>query len=161
MEFNGPYYDLPAKDLQEKWRLETRENICNDNWGEPRLNLIIAHAESNEMLGTVNRYWQSIETHWLSVGIVIYDESKWSGGIGFEALKLWCTYLFKDMPEIARLDLRTWSGNNGMMKLAEKLGFKQEAVFRKARIVKGEYFDSVAYGILREEFQALHSTTTL
>lgn len=36
------------------------------------------------------------------------------------------------------LDLRTWSGNHGMMRLAEKLGFLQEACFRKARIVRGE-----------------------
>lgn len=39
-----------------------------------------------------------------------------------------------------------------MMKLATKLGFQEEACFRKARIVKGEYFDSIGYGILREEF---------
>lgn len=153
MTFNGPYYPLPALDIQEKWRAERLLKIEKDDWGEPRLNLIIADSDSNEMIGTVNRYWQSIETHWLSVGIVIYDENKWSGGIGYDALYLWCDYLFREMPEIARLDMRTWSGNNGMMRLAEKLGFTKEAIFRKARIVKGDYYDSIGYGILREEFE--------
>ncbi len=39
-----------------------------------------------------------------------------------------------------------------MMALAEKLGFKKEAEYRKARIVDGQYYDSVSYGILREEW---------
>ena len=74
-------------------------------------------------------------------------------GYGYEALGLWCQYLFDSEPKFIRLDARTWSGNHGMMKLAEKLGFQQEAVFRKARIVGGEYYDGLGYGILREEWQ--------
>ena len=30
---------------------------------------------------------------------------------------------------------------------------KKEAEYRKARIVNGEYYDSVSYGILKEEWQ--------
>jgi putative hydrolase of HD superfamily len=39
-----------------------------------------------------------------------------------------------------------------MMRLAEKLGFLQEACYRQARIVEGKYYDSVGYGILRTEW---------
>jgi putative hydrolase of HD superfamily len=39
-----------------------------------------------------------------------------------------------------------------MMRLAEKLGFIKEAVYRKARIVNNEYYDSISYGILKEEW---------
>ncbi|MDK2966268.1 MAG: hypothetical protein PWP53_1880 [Lacrimispora sp.] len=46
----------------------------------------------------------------------------------------------------------TWSGNLRMMRLAEKLGLKKEAVYRKARIVDHTYYDSVSYGILRDEW---------
>jgi putative hydrolase of HD superfamily len=49
--------------------------------------------------------------------------------------------------------MRTWSGNIGMIKVAEKLGFTKEAVFRMARIVEGEYFDGLGYGILRTEWE--------
>jgi putative hydrolase of HD superfamily len=41
------------------------------------------------------------------------------------------------MPKLVRLGLDTWSGNVRMMRLAEKLGFVQEACFRMARIVRG------------------------
>jgi len=37
--------------------------------------------------------------------------------------------------------------------LAEKIGLKKEAVYRKARIVNNQYFDSISYGILKEEWK--------
>lgn len=61
-------------------------------------------------------------------------------------------FLFRALPAIARLDLRTWSGNRAMMRLAEKLGYREEARFRQARIVGDEYYDGLGYGVLREEW---------
>jgi putative hydrolase of HD superfamily len=43
-----------------------------------------------------------------------------------------------------------------MMRLAEKLGYKEEARFRMARIVEGEHFDSMGYGVLRSEWEMLY-----
>ncbi len=40
-----------------------------------------------------------------------------------------------------------------MMRLATKLGYTLEARFRKARIVKGAYYDGLGYGLLREEWR--------
>ena len=42
------------------------------------------------------------------------------------------------------------------MRLAEKLGYQEEARFRKARIVNGEYYDGIGFGILREEWEKLY-----
>ena len=39
-----------------------------------------------------------------------------------------------------------------MIKTAAKIGMKEEARIREARIVNGEYFDSVKMGILRREW---------
>lgn len=102
----------------------------------------------------MSSYWESIETNWLCIGITIYDENQWGKGLGFEALRAWIDYLFETRLELVRLDMRTWSGNQGMVKLALKLGFTQEACFRKARIVKGQYYDSLGFGILREEWES-------
>lgn len=44
------------------------------------------------------------------------------------------------------------NGNIRMMKAAEKLGMLQEARIRKVRYYNDEYYDSVKYGILREEW---------
>jgi RimJ/RimL family protein N-acetyltransferase len=40
-----------------------------------------------------------------------------------------------------------------MTRLAVKLGYTLEARFRKARIVKGAYYDGLGYGVLREEWR--------
>jgi len=144
MAFNGPYYPQKTKEEIEREiiLLKTKKNISRK---------VVAFKETNELIGTVSWYWQSIETNWMSVGLAIYDDQLWGQGIGRQALDLWTDYLFDNRQELVRLDLRTWSGNIGMMKIAEKVGYKLEARFRKARIVNDQFYDGLAYGILREE----------
>lgn len=43
-----------------------------------------------------------------------------------------------------------------MIKVASKIGMKEEARIRHARIVDGQYFDAIKMGILRKEWQELH-----
>jgi RimJ/RimL family protein N-acetyltransferase len=155
-EFDGPYYPRMAAEKIPNHIKQVRQKINQGDWGSPRNTLVIADAETDELIGRLNRYWTSKETNWLCIGIVIFDPEKWRGGLGYEAFGLWSDYLFREMPEIVRLDARTWSGNEGMMHLAEKLGYQCEAVFRKARIVKGDYYDGLGYGVLREEWAALY-----
>ncbi len=156
MDFNGPYYAKMNADELQKDILNIQHKIKQGLFSVPRKTLVIAWRDSNQLLGTCNWYWQSEETYWMSQGLVLYDPESWSKGIGYEALGIWCEYLLKNFPELARLDLRTWSGNHGMMKLALKLGFVQEACFKKARIVDGKYYDSVGYGVLREDWERLY-----
>jgi putative hydrolase of HD superfamily len=152
-EFDAPYYkvttadDIPALIDRIRTRIET------GNISIPRQNLIIAEQQQNRLIGQVSRYWISEETNWLAAGIVIYNSSLWSHGYGTEALGLWTGYLFDAFPDLARLDLQTWSGNKSMMRLATKLGYQLEGRFRNARIVNGNYYDALGYGILREEWQ--------
>lgn len=149
---DGPYYKPDSPEELKANFDKLKKRVEEENIPDPRMSLVIADKGSDTLFGRVSSYWESIETNWLCAGISIYDEGQWGRGLGYEALGLWVDYLFKARPEIVRLDMRTWSGNRGMMRLAEKLGFKQEACFRKARIVDGEYYDSLGYGILREEW---------
>ena len=151
--FDGPYYPGTAPAELAKRIEKLRGRIERDDWPEPRRRLVIADFESNALVGTVAWYWISEETNWPAAGISIYDPELWGVGLGREALALWIDYLFERGPDFARIDLRTWSGNERMMRLAEKLGFRQEACFRKARVIDGEYYDSLAYGVLREEWE--------
>jgi putative hydrolase of HD superfamily len=150
---DGPYYPVPSPAEIETRAALIRKSIQDGDWPTPRTGLVIADRRTDELVGRVIRYWQSEETAWLSLGIAVYDPSHWGRGIGFEALGLWMEYLFRAMPELVRLDLRTWSGNAGMIRLAEKLGYLEEARFRRARIVDGEYYDGLGFGILREEWE--------
>lgn len=148
---DGPYYPGPVADEIPSIIEKTRARIDAGEWSTPRARLVI--AQHDQLIGVVSRYWISEETNWCALGIVIYDAALWGQGIGYEALGLWSDYLFDAAPEWVRLDLRTWSGNHGLMRLALKLGYQEEARFRMARIVEGQYYDGMGYGVLRAEWE--------
>ena len=79
-----------------------------------------------ELKGTVSYYWESRPTRWL-----------------FENV------------DVPRIGMTTWSGNRRMMRCAEKAGFKMEGRIRKVRYYDGVYYDSIRYGILREEWELI------
>lgn len=153
-KLDAPYYSSPSVEEVTEIVEDQRNAIEYGDWPNPRNQLIIVTAPDNRMIGQVSWYWISEETHWPALGIVIYDPQFWRRGIGYEALGLWSDYLFKTAPQFVRLDLRTWSGNAGMMRLALKLGYREEARFRMARVVDGQYYDGMGYGVLRDEWQA-------
>lgn len=151
-DFNGPYFARRnEKELEayikaiEKRILRGEEGIIGKR--------VVVNAETDELIGMVNWYWKSEETNWMEIGIVIFNHHYWNKGLGVRILSQWIDIIFSENPDLVRLGLTTWSGNVGMMRVAEKLGFLKEAVYRKARIVDGEYYDSVSYGILKEEWR--------
>lgn len=150
---DGPYYAAPSKEQVAEMLVKWEQAVRSQNWPDLRQRFMIVDNAQNILIGMVSRYWISEETHWPALGITIYDPEMWGKGYGYEALGMWCQYLFDNQPNFVRLDMRTWSGNTGMIKLAGKLGFTQEALFRMARIVEGEYYDGLGYGVLRTEWQ--------
>lgn len=149
-EFNGPYFKK-KNEIELKLEIENlRKNVQNKIYSNQ--SMMIADKETDVLIGQVNWYWKSEETKWMEIGIVVFNEDYWGQGIGYRGLIRWINKIFQENQDIVRLGLTTWSGNKRMMSLAEKLGFICEATYRKARIVKGEYYDSISYGILREEW---------
>ncbi|WP_298829134.1 GNAT family protein [uncultured Planococcus sp.] len=145
-KWNGPYIPetrLSKEQHREKWLEE--ESIAS---GVPASLIITADEKT---IGYVGAYWVDQNTNWLETGIVIYDTAYWNGGYGTEAYRLWIDFLF-EFTDLHRLGMSTWSGNDRMMKVAQRLGMKEEARIRKARMVEGEYYDAIKMGILREEW---------
>ncbi|MEG9298587.1 GNAT family protein [Mangrovibacillus sp. Mu-81] len=105
------------------------------------------------IIGTVSYYWEYEPTRWLEAGIVIYDPGYWNGGYGTDALSQWIDHLF-ETKEIGRVGITTWSGNERMMKAAEKIGMKLEGRMRKCRYYNGVYYDSIRMGMIREEWES-------
>lgn len=60
---------------------------------------------------------------------------------------------FETYPKIQHIGFTTWSGNQGMMRLGEKSGLKLEGQIRKVRYWQETWYDSIKYGILREELK--------
>lgn len=149
--FNGPYFPKQTEEEVYTEISSIAAEIDQGNTNPMPQKKLITNIEG-ELLGEVNWYWKSEETNWVEIGLVIFSEQNWGKGIGYQSMILWIAEMFQSKPELIRIGLTTWSGNIGMIRLAEKLGMKKEAEYRKARIVKGEYYDSVSYGLLKEEW---------
>lgn len=91
---------------------------------------------------------------WFEVGIVIYAENQWNKHIGREALAKWITQLF-ELVDLPHIGFTTWSGNKRMMRVGEALGMQLEGRIRRVRYWDHQYFDSIKYGILRDEWNEL------
>ena len=149
-KWDAPYFPFSIQEYsvyKENLQLRLKE--------EPLSQLIVENE--GEIIGTVSFYWEHKPTRWLEMGIVIYDSAYWNGGYGTEALRLYRDLLFENM-EIGRVGLTTWSGNERMMKVAEKIGMQLEGRMRKCRYYNGTYYDSIRMGMIREEWEALHVT---
>ncbi|WP_037985645.1 GNAT family N-acetyltransferase [Thalassobacillus devorans] len=153
-KWDAPYYPLEPHTLDSyrSYERARKERLSPD---EPDSRLII--EVDGELIGTVSYYWEHKASLWLEVGIGIYRPGYWNGGYGTEALTLWIAYLFSVMP-LARVGLTTWSKNERMMRVGEKLGLKLEGRMRKCRIYEGKHYDSIRMGVLREEWEAIHGT---
>ena len=152
-KYDGPYFPSPTEEDIEKSIQKIKLHI-KDPVNNPHSMRVIADKDSDTMIGSVNHYYECRETNWISLGISIFDKSYWRSGIGTTIFKQWTDMIFKKFPEIVRLGFYTWSGNVGMMKIGDKLGYKLETRVRKARIVDGEYYDSIGYGVLRDEWNS-------
>lgn len=151
LKWDGPYSPIKHQSF-EKFTQDYINHLALVETDAPR-NLLIIEIDG-KIKGKVGRYWISKETNWMEIGIVIFDSNYWSGGYGTEAFKLWIDYLFQVLDTV-RLGMGTWSGNERMIRLAAKCGMVEEARVRKARIVRGDYYDAIKMGILREEWESL------
>lgn len=143
-DFDGPYFNDPILSWPEYKEGFGRRFLNDESAG------VIFYEE--EMVGVVTAYFEDGSLkRWLEFGIAIYQPKNWNKGIGSKASDLWIKHLFYTYPKIARVGYTTWSGNNRMMALGEKIGMKKEAQIRKVRYWQGQFWDSVKYGILREE----------
>lgn len=144
-QWDGPYFNDPILDW-EAFRTGWGAHILDN----PHSGVI---CYQDKIVGQINGYFEDGDLkRWLEFGLVIYDPQKWNGGIGTTASRLFIGYLFDLHPELPHIGYTTWSGNLRMMKLGEKLGMQKEAQIRQVRFWQGQYYDSVKYGILRDEF---------
>lgn len=146
-QWNGPY--IPEKHLTKNEFLKEWANDDELFQGIPNTLMMTVNGQ---FIGVVGAYWVDPNTNWLETGIVTYPSAYWNGGYGSEAYRLWIDYLFQNTP-LHRIGMSTWSGNERMMHVAEKLGMQLEARIRDARIVDGKYYDAIKMGILRSEWE--------
>ncbi len=146
-ETNGPYFPFSAPSFP------VYQETLFPHLVQGTTNRLVVHSEV--IIGEVSCYWENEATRWLEAGITLYTGAHRGKGIGRRALVPWISFLFS-RNEVARIGLTTWSGNPGMIRCGESIGFQIEGRLRKVRYYQGTYYDAVRLGVLREEWEARH-----
>jgi RimJ/RimL family protein N-acetyltransferase len=84
--------------------------------------------------------------------ILIGDKAAWGKGHAAEAAKLLCRHGFETL-NLHRIYCGTLADNQGMIRLAQTLGMKEEGRRREAIFKNGRYTDIIEFGMLSTEFQ--------
>lgn len=141
-KWDAPYYPHKSMSYEEFLLLGEKWVDKEDFWV----------IEVNETVrGIISYYWEHKSSYWLEIGIVFHEAETWGKGLGTRAMKLWINHLFSTLP-LVRVGFTTWSGNERMIRVGEKLGMQMEARIRKVRYYNGDYYDSIRMGMLREEW---------
>jgi RimJ/RimL family protein N-acetyltransferase len=151
-ELDGPWFGWKLDKLIEvrkKWlagdRLPPYRRLEIDVPGSGHVGWVMASIDAND-------------PHMTQAGIDIAEDSLWNQGLGTEAFGLWTDYLFETY-NLTRLGYSTWSGNPRMIRVGEKLGFVLEGRIRRGCEVRGQFYDRIKMGLLREEWQARRGIT--
>lgn len=86
-----------------------------------------------------------------TVGVTIGERGRWGCGHGLDALRLLVGHLFGVLG-LHRIELDTWSGNERAVRAFTKAGFREEGRRRSTVLVAGKRYDTVLFGMLREEW---------
>jgi len=149
LQYDGPWYN---DNLGLSKLIEGRKRRLSQGYAPPYHTLEIDTKEARH-IGWVSAYYSERDPHATEIGISIQADELWGKGIGTEAFSLWTDYLFREL-NLTRIGFTTWQGNPAMLKVGAKLGFVEEARIRKSCFVRGEFYDRVSMGILREEWEA-------
>jgi RimJ/RimL family protein N-acetyltransferase len=109
----------------------------------------------NISLGGINS-----KDHFATFGIAIGDKDYWSKGYGTEAMKLMVKYGFEQL-NLHRISSNAIAFNERSIRMHLGVGFKEEAREREAVYKNGKYYDHVAFGLLKTEWQEKQAGITI
>ena len=107
-------------------------------------------------IGWVSSYWMDRDCNWIArdalcpgqeaflvLGLDICESRFWSRGLGKRALTAWILYFLQNGTR--DLYLQTWSGRLAMIRVAERLGFREFRRKTAQRLVREERYDGLTF----------------
>lgn len=113
--------------------------------------LQIEALDSGELAGTMNSHSCDPRTGTFSYGLAIHPAHK-RKGYASEAIILLLRYFFQEL-RYQKVTVDVYSFNIPSIKLHERLGFMPEGRQRRMVYTGGQYYDTLNYGMLVEEFR--------
>ncbi len=150
-EYDAPWEKRMTALPEEEVKVRFMELYLSER-EEPRRRVIIADKD-DKAVGWVNRYYKDKhEKTWL-IGIDICEDNRLNKGLGTDALRLWIDYLFTNS-NIDNIGLKTYSFNDRMMRVAEKLGLEKREIEQDFVEWKDMKLDRVFYSIKRYKWNS-------
>ena len=97
-------------------------------------------------VGTVSLFEINSHHKTTNLGIVIGDKEYWGNGVATEVVSTIKEYTFNTL-EIERISAEIEEENLPMKKVFEKTGFKQDGIFKNARVKNGRRINVLHFGI--------------
>ncbi|HBT40371.1 MAG: GCN5-related N-acetyltransferase [Thermotoga sp. 50_1627] len=138
-------------------KIREEEWVKNLYTGQRDIVFAIAMAETNQLVGTTGLHSIDWVNRCAEFGIAVTDKSYWNSGLGTQATQLTLRYAFEYL-NMNRVQLRVYEYNHRAIHVYEKCGFVREGILRKARYLKGEYYDVIVMGILAKEYFSKRSS---
>ncbi len=111
----------------------------------------IAFKENTEkIIGTIGCFWRQKNVRQMELGYVL-DDLYWGKGIVAEAGRPLLKYVFENY-EIARVQAHCRDENVQSERVMQKLGMKFEGLQKQSVFIKGQYWNTKHYAVLREDF---------
>ena len=113
--------------------------------------LAIHLLEGNKFIGTFKFGRLDWVGKTVDLGVLIGDREQWGKGIATEVYTLALDHCFFKLG-MRKVVAGCVGINFSMRRVLEKLGFVQEACFRKKDFIEGKYVDHYNFGIFKEEY---------
>jgi ribosomal-protein-alanine N-acetyltransferase len=117
----------------------------------------IARRKDNALIGTTTLFNLDLDNHRAEIGYGL-DRAHWGKGYMSEALQALLVYAFEELA-LHRIEADVDPRNSASIRTVERLGFEREGYLRERWQVNGEIQDTVFYGLLRPDWEAIRSQT--
>jgi RimJ/RimL family protein N-acetyltransferase len=126
--------------------------------GDPtRMQFMIVRLADHAVVGTLG-LTQIDQRNQSAEGVAgIVDPQERGQELWLDAARVMLRYAFMDL-NLHRIYGRVFAHNESMLRVAAKLGYRQEGIARKAAFANGEFRDLILYGVLREEWLELQDS---
>lgn len=135
---------------KKKIKLDYHYNATLKEYNKGReLTWLMELKETNKVIGEIVLYDFRLKKQ-ADIGYRI-NKDYWGKGFAPEAGQAMLKVAFEVM-ELSRLQIRCFTNNSGSVRVAEKLGFRQEGLIKQGAIIN-VMTDYYIFGLLREEYE--------
>ncbi|CAA9565903.1 MAG: SPBc2 prophage-derived uncharacterized N-acetyltransferase YokL [uncultured Thermomicrobiales bacterium] len=127
------------------------EHEANRERSNDRFRWVMVDADDSPV-GTINTHSCDRLAGTLSFGLAVAPERQ-GEGFASEAIRLVLRYFFDELG-YQKVNAHVYAFNGASQALHENLGFVQEGRLRRMHYAAGRHWDTLVYGMTREEFAA-------